>query len=313
VALAAGSFEATQKPAVVYMQNSGLGNAINPLLSLADPELYAIPMLLLVGWRGEPGTSDEPQHKTQGLVTEALLAACQIPFQILPTEMDLAEQTLDWVASETQKRHGPVALLERKGTFDTVPYPSCTEAEFKREDAIETILDGAPRAFFVASTGFISRELWSLREKRGESHENDFLVVGSMGHASSVALGMALQKPGQQIVCLDGDGAMLMHMGAMATLGQSGAENLVHIVLNNGAHASVGGQPTVAWAIDAVGVARACGYGYCARCWSRNELRETLLNSLQANNGPAFLEAVVSGKARKDLGRPVWKRRLQNG
>ncbi len=304
VAMCVGHYLATKNPGAVYMQNSGIGNAINPLLSLADKQVYSIPMLLLIGWRGEPDIKDEPQHKKQGLVTKALLNACQISYKILPQEFEEAKNTIEWAMHTMEQHSAPVALLIRKETFSKFAYKLSAEIDFLREAAIETILETLPKdSIIISSTGMISRELYELRGKRNEGYNNDFLCIGAMGHASIIAFEVALQKPKQKIICLDGDGAMLMHLGALATIGTGEAKNFIHIVLNNGSHASVGGQPTVAGQIKATGIAENCGYNAAFLCKNKDELAQNLEFALR-NEGRFFIEAIVSSKARDNLGRP---------
>ncbi len=307
VALAAGYTLASGKPGCVYMQNSGLGNAINPLLSLNDPLVYGIPVLLLIGWRGQPGIKDEPQHKKQGLITEEMLEVCGIPYQILSNEQEDAEKSLSWAVQTMRKTTGPVALLIPKGLFCTVPV-KCENSSYsiKRESAIEAILCSVEGkdVCIVSTTGMISRELYDLRERRGENHGRDFLTVGSMGHASQIALGIAMYKPDITVICLDGDGAALMHMGGMAVIGTSSVQNLIHIVLNNEAHDSVGGHATCAGAIDWSALAVSCGYTSAHVVREETALSAVLEESF-LHTGKCFIEIKVSKGARSDLGRPI--------
>lgn len=294
VGLASGYYLATGKPALVYMQNSGQGNAVNPLASLADPDVYSIPMIILVGWRGMPGVHDEPQHVKQGKITISLFETMGIPTFVLEDEEVKGEgQGEQWMVQVdsavrlaiTESR--PVALIVRKGLFDEYKLQNKKPdiAEVKRESAIEEILKTLPAdAVVVSTTGMISREVYETRERLGEGHARDFLTVGSMGHASQIALGIAMAQPTRPVFCLDGDGASIMQMGNMAIVGQSSAANLTHIVINNAAHDSVGGQPTVGGAIDLPAIAKACGY---------NE-----------PGHPTFRQVLVAKGARKDLGRP---------
>ena len=295
VGLAAGYHLATGKLACVYMQNSGQGNAVNPLASLADPDVYSIPMVLVVGWRGEPGVKDEPQHVKQGKVTITLFETLGIPTETIPEDEFVA---LDVVTRQVQRARSesrPVALIVRKGLFEGFPMdPAAVQphphglSDLGREAAIERILDELPpEAVVVSTTGMISRELYEARLRRGEGHERDFLTVGSMGHASMIALGIASSQPQRPVCCLDGDGAALMQLGNLAIVGQSRCANLTHIVLNNAAHDSVGGQPTVGGEVDLVKIAEACGYN--------------------AEGAPAFREVRVRKGARTDLGRPKEK------
>ena len=289
------------------MQNSGIGNAVNPLVSLADPDVYAIPVLLLIGWRGEPGTKDEPQHVKQGKITLDLLKTLGIPYEILPQEMEQAGQVLNKAVETMKRSQAPFALVVKKGTFSSNDSRAKAKDAEKmlRENFIELFLDNiAPGDLVVSTTGKTSRELFELREKRGQAHANDFLTVGSMGHASQIALGIALAKPNKKVYCLDGDGALLMHMGGQAIIGQQKPANLVHIVINNSAHESVGGQPTAAGEIDLCAVASACGYKEAVSVADKPEMSAALKLLTQAK-GPVFLEVKVAKGARQDLGRPT--------
>lgn len=311
-ALAAGYHFATGKIPLIYMQNSGEGNMINPLLSLADPDVYSVPMLILIGWRGEPGVHDEPQHVKQGKVTCSLLDAMQVPYEVLTNSEDELAAQLERAYAHIRKNSAPFALVIRKGTFDDYVLQNNrpVEAEMKREEAIESVILNSPeKAAFVSTTGMASRELFELREKHGMGHERDFLTVGSMGHASQIALSIALVKKERPIVCIDGDGATIMQMGGLATIGTRAPENMVHIVMNNGAHDSVGGQPTVGLAIDIPAIARACGYKKVYTVSTKDELISTMKEisaSFEAGNSElTFVEIKVTKGARKDLGRPT--------
>lgn len=264
VALAAGYHLATGKVAAVYMQNSGLGNTVNPLTSLTDPEVYSIPLLLIIGWRGEPGVKDKPQHVKQGRITPGQLKLLEIPNWILQADSDL-ETVLNEVFAKIQNTNAPAALLIRKGTF--TDYKSRQKPDqvglIKREDALRELMAlASDDDLIVSTTGKTSREVFELRAERGEP-QRDFLTVGSMGHTSSIALGVALGNPKRRVICLDGDGSALMHLGAIPIIGSLKPRNLIHVLLNNAAHESVGGQPTVAGKMDFAAICKACGYqGY---------------------------------------------------
>jgi len=305
VALASGYHLATGKVGAVYLQNSGQGNLINPLLSLADPEVYSIPMLLIVGWRGEPGRPDEPQHRKQGEVTVPLFDAVNTPCYILPQGEDEAHNCISAAVSRAKQEKRPIALLVRKGSFsDYTVDRAANPYSTNREEVVQALASMlGPNDVVVATTGKISRELYETRTAAGAPLGQDFYTVGSMGHASQIALGVALSRPDRQVFCLDGDGAVIMHMGSLATIGGSGAPNLKHIVLNNGAHDSVGGQPTVGFDIDFPGIATACGYAFSA-CIERLEDLGAALANLRQAKGPGFLEVRVARGARSDLGRP---------
>jgi phosphonopyruvate decarboxylase len=311
IALAAGYHLATGKIPLVYMQNSGIGNAVNPLLSLADSDVYRIPMLLLVGWRGEPDVKDEPQHLKQGKVTCSLFKAMEIPYLILSDNEADVQTQLEKAYSQIKNNNSPFALIVRKDTF--APYKAVSkndsdlteEALISREEAIEAIiLSSSANEVFISTTGMASRELFELRKKHNMGHNRDFLTVGSMGHASSLGLAIAMQKPELRVTCIDGDGAALMHMGALAAIGAINPANLRHIVLNNGAHDSVGGQPTIAQKINFCGIAKSCGYAKVYSVSRTDELRSALDETSTNSNGASFIEIIVKKGSRKDLGRP---------
>lgn len=317
VGLAAGHYLATGRPALVYMQNSGQGNAVNPLCSLADPDVYSIPMVLLVGWRGEPGVKDEPQHVKQGKVTLLLFETLGIPTEVLPDDDESAAEVTRKMVARAMAESRPVALVVRKGLFRmyTLQNKRRNISDLRREDAIEMILKAIPEdAVVVSTTGMISREVYETRERLGQDHSRDFLIVGSMGHAIMIALGIAKAQPERQVVCLDGDGSSIMHMGNMAIAAQSRCGNLTHIVINNAAHDSVGGQPTVGCDIDLMELAESLGYdvvypGLELPLMSPEKKRlESMLESLSWSGGHGnylqFVEVKVAKGARKDLGRP---------
>ncbi len=304
VGLAAGHYLATGKPALVYMQNSGQGNAVNPLCSLADPDVYSIPMVLLVGWRGEPGVKDEPQHVKQGKVTVSLFETLGIPTEVLPDDEVAALGVTRKMVERAKTESRPVALIVRKGLFAEYKLQNMEAdiSDLKREEVIEDILKRLdPDTVVVSTTGMISREVYETRERLGQGHEHDFLTVGSMGHAIMIALGIAMAQPKRFVVCLDGDGASIMQMGNMAITGRSGCGNLLHIVLNNSAHDSVGGQPTVGGKIDLTEIANRMGYV----CGWPNDWPITIHDFFACEySSPVFQEIKVAKGARKDLGRP---------
>ena len=306
VALAAGHYISTGSIPLVYMQNSGLGNAVNPLVSLVDKHVYQIPMLLMIGWRGEPGTNDEPQHHTQGNITEEILKILQIPIFKINSLSDF-KVILPSTLALIKASPGPVALLVSKDTFKSTGTVQEVESSklISRELAIETILDSLPlNSLIISTTGMISREVFELREKNLQTHDNDFLTVGSMGHTSSIALTIAQNTKNHHVICLDGDGSLLMHMGSLGIIGQSNVTNLIHIVLNNGAHDSVGGQPTVALSINLKLISKSCGYSNSLSVDSIDQLKSKLASLIKLD-GPNFLEVVVKKGARFDLKRPV--------
>lgn len=309
VGLAAGYYLATKKIGLVYMQNSGIGNALNPLVSLADKLVYSIPMLLVIGWRGEPGKKDEPQHIKQGIITTKILDVLGIKYKIIDNTINNNEMKLivKKAHDHMKENNEPYALVIRKETFDEYELKSNPVYDFDitREEAIEMLVTNMKQnAVVISTTGMASRELFELREKYKQDHNKDFLTVGSMGHASQIALGIALSKKSNEIYCIDGDGALLMHLGGLAIIGNQKPKNFKHILINNGAHDSVGGQETVGLQVDTVAVAKACGYNEGFSCSSKVELIK-LLEEIKDIEGPVFLEIKVKRGARKDLGRPT--------
>lgn len=264
VGIACGHYFATKEIPLVYMQNSGEGNVINPLASLADKEVYAVPMILLIGWRGQGNTEpNHPQHKLQGEITTGLLDVMHIPYTVLEDDDDKFRETVEKAAEYCRKTRQPYGLIAPKGVMADPDKPNNVDDTYpmSREEAIEIILDEMPEdTIYSATTGRATRELFFLREKRGETKAHDFLNVGSMGHASSVALGIAMAKPERKVVALDGDSAAIMHMGALTMVSKVSAPNFMHVVLNNGAHESVGGQPSAGHLLDFTAIAEACGY-----------------------------------------------------
>lgn len=307
VGLGAGYYLATGKTPVVYMQNSGLGNTVNPLLSLTDEDVYNIPVLLIIGWRGEPGVHDEPQHVKQGKVTLPLLEAMGIRYELLTTETEELEEQVQRAVDYMTETQRAFALVVHKGTFDNyklktnIPSPYAMTRETAIQQAAAAL---PPEAVIVSTTGKISRELFEYRASKGESHEQDFLTVGSMGHASQIALGIALQQPERTVAVFDGDGAVIMHMGGLSIIGSLGPENLCHFVFNNGAHDSVGGQPTVGFQIDIPQIASACGYRSAFSVGDEPQLRAAL-DILPRLPKPCLIEIKVKKGSRDDLGRPT--------
>ena len=305
-ALACGYHFATGKIPLIYMQNSGEGNMVNPMLSIADKDVYSVPMLIVIGWRGEPGVHDEPQHVKQGKVTCDLLDAMKIPFEVLSENEDDLPAQFEKAYKYIKDNNAQYAFVIRKGTFDEYKLQNNipVEGKMSREEAIEKIILNADSSTaFVSTTGMASRELYELRDKYNQGHEKDFLTVGGMGHASQIALSIAMQKKDRQIYCIDGDGASIMQMGGMATIGSRKPSNYVHFVLNNGAHDSVGGQPTVGRQIDLCAIAAGCGYENVVKVETTEEL-EAVLRDYETKDKLTFVEVMVTKGARKDLGRP---------
>nr|MBP3598625.1 phosphonopyruvate decarboxylase [Eubacterium sp.] len=306
VALAAGYNLATGKIPVVYMQNSGQGNVINPVASLLNDKVYSIPMIFIIGWRGEPGTKDEPQHIYQGEITVELMKLMGIDTFVIGSDTKEEEVIAAMQIFEKKLAEGKnVAFIIRKGALE---YSGKTvyknENTMRREDIIEHIVAQTDKDPIVSTTGKASRELFEIREKNEQGHQYDFLTVGSMGHSSSIALGIAFHKIGNKVWCIDGDGAALMHMGSMAVIGANKPANMVHVIINNGAHETVGGMPTVGATVNFVDIAKACGYPN-AVCVSTMEELDAQLCKAKASDSLYLIEVKCSIGAREDLGRPT--------
>ena len=309
IALCAGHYLANSTFGVAYMQNSGLGNCINPLLSLVDEEVYKIPLLMLIGWRGEIGTQDEPQHLKQGKVSDKILKACKIEYSILSKEEKNALIELEKACEYIKRKSKPYAIIIRKNSFEPYKLKNSKKTNYKmtREFAMKEVVNSIDQnSIIISTTGQISRELYEIRENSNCFHEKDFLTVGSMGHASSIALAVALEKKQKEIYCFDGDGAMIMHLGALPVISKTQCKNFKHIVFNNEAHDSVGAQPTSADMINFIKLAKACGYKNSYRAENLKELKSVLKNFINSQ-GPSLLEIKVKCGARKDLGRPKEK------
>ena len=305
-ALACGYHLSTGSIPLVYMQNSGMGNTINPLLSLSNKEVYSIPMVLLIGWRGDPDEKDHLQHKKQGELTPILLDALDIPYKILEDNEEDVLAATSWAVNEAKSLNSPVALIAKKNVFENGQKVDLSKEESTfemfREDVIENLLDHLPKdTIYVASTGRATRELYFLRKHRGESHENDFLNIGAMGHSSSIAAGIALSKKERLVVCLDGDCAAIMHMGAFAIQGNLEVTNLLHIVMNNGIHESVGGQKSVGFQINLTQVAENSGYSTIQKPVQTTSVLTDSINLLLSKNKPSFIEVHIKKGMRSKL------------
>ena len=308
IGMAIGHYLRTGRPALVYLQNSGFGNTVNPLLSLADPDVYGIPMVLLVGWRGQPGVKDEPQHVKQGWIMTELLDALELPWEVLPADQDDAEECLAEAVEEAQQHLTPYVILVEKGTFSEAP-PTPAEASgdelASREEALTALVEAlGDDTVNVSTTGMLSRELFELRERTGGDGSRDFLTVGGMGHASSIALGIALREPVREVWCLDGDGALLMHLGTAAVIADHAPSSFFHVVFNNGVHDSVGGQPTSIAVVDVAATARAVGYRWAASTDDPTMLTTNVAEMRRAG-GPSLLELRVRPGNREGIGRPT--------
>lgn len=308
VAIAMGHYLRTSKPAVVYLQNSGTGNTVNPLLSLADSDVYGTPMVVVVGWRGQPGVKDEPQHVKQGRVMETLIDALGLPWAVLPHEPDAADAAMTEAVKAAVEGNTPYVVLVEKGTFASgakAPEIPGTEHLASREDALIATAEAVGNhAAIVSTTGMLSRELFEYRERTGQSGDRDFLTVGGMGHASSIALGVAQSEHEREVWCFDGDGALLMHMGSLAVIADHAPANYFHVVFNNGVHDSVGGQPTSVGVVDVAAVAKASGYSFATSTENIDDIA-TKISELREHGGPSLLEIKVRPGNRADIGRPT--------
>jgi phosphonopyruvate decarboxylase len=307
VGIAIGHYLRTGRPAAVYLQNSGYGNLINPLLSLADPDVYGVPMLIIIGWRGQTGVKDEPQHVKQGRVMAPLLDATELPWAVLPKDPAEAEQCVKDAVSTAMERSCPYVLMVEKDTFaePATKLPKAASDLPSREEALTALVQAVgDDTVIVSTTGMLSRELFEYRERTGTDAGRDFLTVGGMGHASSIALGVAMADTDREVWCFDGDGALLMHMGSLAIIADHAPARYFHIVFNNGVHDSVGGQPTSIGKVDVAAAARAMGYRYAASTSDLASLPEQIAQ-LRAHGGPSLLELRVRPGNRPDIGRPT--------
>ena len=303
ISIAAGYHLATGKVPIVYMQNSGIGNATNPLLSLTHPDVYSIPLILVIGWRGDPDVNDHAQHKKQGVLTPVLMSDMDIPYQILDDENTVADK-FSWAFKTAKKNNAPVALIVKKAILtnkekkQTFPYSHL----MNREEVISAVLDVfSENAIYLATTGRATRELHEQISSHGLSHEIEFLNVGAMGHLSSIGLGLALGRPDKRIIVFDGDAAAVMHMGSLATNGRYQPKNLIHIVLNNGVNESVGGQPSAGFVVNLTEIATACGYRTPSHAVETKEELQTILKNYKKGETPLFIDVHVRQGIRKDM------------
>lgn len=303
IAIAAGNYLATGNIPLVYMQNSGIGNATNPLLSLTHSCVYSIPMILVIGWRGDPAVKDHAQHEKQGELTPILMEDMDIPFRILD-DNDTVIERFQWAYTQAQAISSPVALIAKKGILAQKEkhqeYPESTL--MSREEAISAVIDIlGENAIYLATTGRATRELHEQLQLHGISHQREFLNVGAMGHLSSIGLGMALGAPDKKVVIFDGDAAAVMHMGSFATNGRYHPKNLIHIVLNNGVNESVGGQLSAGQIVNLTSIAKSCGYNTLPSfIVSKQELQESVKSLVNADH-LSFVDLHVRQGIRKDI------------
>ena len=306
IGLGIGHYLGTGQVPMVYLQNSGLGNIINPLLSLASKEVYGIPMLIMIGWRGAPGVKDEPQHIHQGRVMIDSLESMDIPYLVLSQEENEAIEQTNNALLTAKEKNSPFVIVVQKNSFEPFPIDKAeSNLSLSREEAIIAVTKMLPKeSAVVSTTGMPSRELFEYRATNNQGHHRDFLTVGGMGHASQISLGLAKAQPKKLIYCFDGDGAALMHMGSLAIIGQSSASNLIHIIFNNGVHDSVGGQPTVGFDINFCEIANACGYKSSVCVETHKEIVKAL-EFTQKKAGPHFIDIHIRPGGRKNIGRPT--------
>ena len=305
VGLAAGHYLATSRPGVVYMQNSGIGNATNPITSLLHKKVYSIPVVFVIGWRGEPGTKDEPQHAFQGEATLPLLDCLEIPYAVVSKDTEDISGTIESFRHRIKDGQSVAFVIQKGALSNDKKMKYASDATLTREEVLETLLtNSGDYAVYVCTTGKLSREVFEIRERMGVGHSSDFLTVGSMGHSLMIAHGIAMAKPDRRVFCLDGDGAVLMHMGSLAVVGVHSPENLVHVVINNGSHESVGGLPTVNGRLCLSETARTLGYRESIRVTAKPHLAD-VIKTLQETRGPVFVEVICNLTSRYDLGRPT--------
>ncbi|MCR5573679.1 MAG: phosphonopyruvate decarboxylase [Bacteroidaceae bacterium] len=303
IAIAAGNYMATGNIPVVYMQNSGIGNATNPLLSLTHNYVYSIPMILVIGWRGDPAINDHAQHQKQGELTPVLMKDMDIPYEILDADETVVDK-LAWALAKTKEISSPVALIAKKAILSQKDKKQ-TYADSKlmnREEAVAAVVDVLGEdAIYLGTTGRATREVHEQLKAHGVGEGHEWLNVGSMGHVSSVGLGLALAKPDKIIVVFDGDAAAVMHMGAMATNCRYKAGNMIHIVLNNGVNESVGGQPSAGYVINLTAVAEACGYRTMGHVVEAKEELQRVVRENQSDEMPLFIDVHVRQGIRSDM------------
>ena len=303
IAIAAGHYMATGKIPVVYMQNSGIGNATNPLLSLTHDCVYGIPMVLVIGWRGDPAINDHAQHKKQGELTPVLMTDMDIPYEILDSD-DTVVEKFAWAVTKAKEISSPVALIAKKAILtEKVKKQDYPESRLmNREETIAAVIDilGSD-AIYLGTTGRATRELHEQLKAHGIGGGHEFQNVGSMGHVSSVGLGIALAKPDKKIVVFDGDAAAVMHMGALATNCRYKAGNMIHIVLNNGVNESVGGQPSAGYVVNLTEIADACGYKTPGHAVETKEELQTILKGYKKEEMPLFIDVHVRQGIRSDM------------
>lgn len=307
IGIAIGHYLRTGSPAVVYLQNSGFGNTINPLISLADPDVYGVPMILFIGWRGEVGVPDEPQHVTQGRIMPQLLDALEVPWATLPDTESEARRAVEHALDVATRENRPYVLMVRKGTFGgAAKTPSAaSDALATREEMLSSLIEAiGSEPIIVSTTGMLSRELFELRQQLELDGSRDFLTVGGMGHASSIALGIAMREPRREVWCLDGDGALLMHLGSLPVISDHAPPNFMHAIFNNGVHDSVGGQPTSIGCVDLAATARSVGYRHTVTETDPNRVVPAV-GLMRSAGGPSLLELKVKPGNRPDLGRPT--------
>jgi phosphonopyruvate decarboxylase len=304
LALGGGHYLATGQRPLIYMQNSGLPNAINPYLSMCHPSAYAIPSIWVIGWRGEPGVPDEPQHRAIGAATEGLLALLNVPvFMLRSGDADELDRLEAWMQDREQ---GTVAVLVSARAVDADRRaPRRLEARpLKRREVLEHLVTGLDEEDTIfAGIGHVGRELLAVRGGAPTEFAGDLLCVGGMGHASQFALGFALARPERRVWCLDGDGAFTMHMGACSWLTRHPEQRFIHVLFDNGVHASVGGQPVCGQAVDFGRIAGALGYQHIERV-STLPAAQAALDQARARRAPTFLWCMVDERSASGLPRP---------
>ena len=304
IALAAGNYLSTKKPALVYMQNSGIGNAINPLISLCHPEVYSIPMVLMIGWRGSPKENDEPQHQLKGKITPSILKLLNIKFLVLNDLKDLKKIKSLITYSKYKKR--PVAFLVKKNILHLKNISKRTIQSKKylsREIVINELLDKIKKnTRIISTTGYTSRELFQIRKNKKYKKGKDFYMVGGMGHSSMTSLGYSLNSK-NQVICLDGDGSLIMHMGSLISTGFKSKSNFKHILLNNGAHESVGDQKIDTFKVNFKNVSKSFGYKNYYLAKNNLSFNKNLKYFLKSE-GPSFFEVYIRSESIKNLSRP---------
>ena len=303
ISIGIGHYLSTKQVPCIYMQNSGLSNALNPLISITSKKVYNIPLVLIIGWRGSPRVKDEPQHNVKGKITESILKLLNIKYTIVRSGNDLSQ--FNKIVKNAKKNNNIAACLIEQGTIKKIKktYNKKNFYKLNKELFLKTLLETLEKnSKVISSTGYNSRELMYLRNKYKLINTKDFYMVGGMGHTASVALGYSLSTK-KKTICIDGDGSFLMHLGSIKTAGTFANNNFKYILLNNNSHDSVGGQNTYANNIDFEKLSKSLGFKKFYKIKNNKNLKQNIKRFLKGNN-LNFLEVKITNSKIKNLPRP---------